>query len=204
MAIEIEYRQETLVQIQPSWLECFKKDVERYQKLSPGQPLLKILLLNQGIWALLQYRLASSVYHSASPGYVKQPLLVVAVIGQKLIELTCGICLPYAATIGPGLYIAHFGGIIIHPESIVGPNCNISQGVTIGIAGRGIRRGAPIIGERVFIGPNATVLGKITVGSRVAIGANSLVNRDVVGHTTVLGVPAQIINNLGSDDYVIV
>jgi serine O-acetyltransferase len=183
------------------WLTNYRRDLQRYVNLRPGQSKLVIFCTEQGLWALLQFRLASGIYQSNWPWPVKRALLGLGVMGQKLVEIMTGISLPYQATIGPGLHIGHFGGIIVHPEVIMGENCNISQGVTLGIAGRKQRRGVPRIGNRVYIGPNAVVVGPIQVGDEAMIGANSLVNRDVAEHTTVAGVPASFINAYGSADY---
>ena len=71
---------------------------------------------------------------------------------QKLIEILCGISISFEARIGKGLYIGHFGNIFIHKWTVIGENCNISQGVSIGLGGRGEEIGAPIVGDRVYIG----------------------------------------------------
>jgi len=183
------------------WLTIYRKDLQRYVNLRPGQSKFVIFCTEQGLWALLQFRVASGIYQSNRSRPVKRILLGLAVVSQKLVEIMTGISLPYKATIGAGLHIGHFGGIIIHPDIVMGENCNISQGVTLGIAGRKGRRGVPRIGNRVYIGPNAVVVGPIQIGDDAMVGANSLVNRDVEGHTTVMGVPATFINNFGSADY---
>src|SRR4030067_223048 len=64
-----------------------------------------------------------------------------------------GISIPYTTQIGSGFYIGHFGGIVVNEKSIIGENCNISQGVTLGEANRGRRKGFPVIGDNVYIGP---------------------------------------------------
>lgn len=184
-----------------NWWAYYREDLRRYRHLS-GRSALAAFCLEQGLWALLIYRLSAGVYHSELPKPLKRGLLLLAVIGQKWSEIVTGISLPYSALIGPGFYIGHFGNIFIHPQAIIGRDCNISQGVSIGISGKGERRGVPIIGERVFIAPNAVVVGKIQVGSDAVIGANSLVNRDVPAHTTVLGVPAQVVSQQGSREYI--
>lgn len=184
-----------------NWWLYYRADVRRYQQLS-GRSALGAFLLEQGLWALLIYRIASAIYHSQLAWPFKRMLLLLAVLGQKWSEVITGISLPYAASIGPGFYIGHYGNIIIHPQATIGSDCNISQGVTIGISGRGHKRGVPTIGDRVFIAPGSTVIGKIMVGSDAVIGANSLVNRDVPTHTTVLGVPAQIVSQQGSAEYI--
>ena len=109
-----------------------------------------------------------------------------------------GIELPRGTKVGEGLYIGHFGGIIISGGAVIGRNCNISQGVTIGVAGRGEKRGIPIIGDGIYIGAGAKVIGKIRVGNNVAIGANAVVTKDVPDNAVVVGIPAKIISMEGN------
>jgi serine O-acetyltransferase len=164
--------------------------VARYRAHYDGG-LLKPLLLEQSLWALLQYRLASGVHRSALPRAVKAPLLLLAVLGHKVVEVLTGISLPYRAELLPGLYIGHFGPLLVNDRARIGTGCNLSQGVTIGVSGRGRDRGAPVIGDRVYVGPGAVVSGRITVGDDVVVGANSFVGKDVAAGTTVIGVPAR-------------
>jgi serine O-acetyltransferase len=95
--------------------------------------------------------------------------------------------------IGKGLFIAHPYGITINSKAEIGENCNLAKGVTIGQENRGLREGAPHIGNCVWIGVNATVVGKITIGDDVMIAPNSFVNCDVPSHSIVLGNPCRII-----------
>lgn len=104
-----------------------------------------------------------------------------------------GFQIPYQAQIGPGLYIGHFGTIIVSVNAIIGKNCNLSPGVTIGRDHRGERRGSPSIGDHVWIGTNAVLVGKITVGNNVLIAPNAFVNFDVPDNSIVLGNPGKII-----------
>ena len=89
-----------------------------------------------------------------------------------------GIEISRSASIGPSCYIGHFGGITIGP-AIIGRRCSISQGVTIGVSGRGEKEGLPTIGDDVYLGPGAKLFGKITIGHNVKIGANAVVYKDV-------------------------
>ncbi len=109
-----------------------------------------------------------------------------------------GIELAMETQVGEGLYIGHFGGIIVSSQAVIGKNCTIMQGVTIGIAGRGENRGAPIIGDGVYIGAGAKVIGKIRIGNNVAIGANAVVTKDVPDNAIVVGIPAKIISMDGA------
>lgn len=106
-----------------------------------------------------------------------------------------GIATHWSLTVGKGLYIGHFGGIVINPNAKIGDNCNINQGVTIGAENRGDRKGAPAIGNKVWIGANSVVVGNITIGDNVLIAPLTLVNFDVPSNSIVIGNPARIIPN---------
>jgi serine O-acetyltransferase len=93
--------------------------------------------------------------------------------------------LPRRARIGPGLYIGHFGGITVSPETVMGKDCSISPGVTIGLSGKGDRLGVPVIGDDVYVAPGAKLIGKIRIGSSVKIGANAVVYRDIPDNAVV-------------------
>jgi len=179
----------------------FRKDITKYKDYSNTNSLV-LLLTQQGLWALFVYRISNSIYVSRIPKILRRILLVPCLIAQKSIEILTGISLPYSATIGESFYIGHFGGIIINANAVIGNNCNISQGVTIGVSGLKDKRGVPIIGNNVYIGANAVVAGKISVGDGVVIGANSLVTKNVESNTTVLGVPAIKINEHNSNGYI--
>jgi serine O-acetyltransferase len=114
---------------------------------------------------------------------------VLAVLRHRFWSIVTGAEIPLATQIGGGLLILHPNGIVIHPDSVVGPNCHIFQQVTLGV-GAG---GAPKIGGHVDIGAGAKILGNITVGDHAKIGANAVVLQDVPAYATAVGVPAHII-----------
>lgn len=91
------------------------------------------------------------------------------------------------------MFIGHPYGITINPEARVGEHCNLAKGVTIGQENRGDRKGVPTIGNCVWIGVNATVVGSISVGDDVLIAPNSYVNCDIPSHSIVIGNPCRII-----------
>jgi serine O-acetyltransferase len=113
-----------------------------------------------------------------------------------------GICLSYRTTLGVGLYLPHFGGIVINDDSVLGDNLVISQGVTLGKTDRGERKGSPVINNNVFIGPNSVVVGGITIGTNALIAPNSYVNFDVPDNAVVSGNPAKIISLKGANEYI--
>lgn len=113
-----------------------------------------------------------------------------------------GIGISADTEIGSGFYIGHFGGIFVYPDCKIGKNCNISQGVTIGNANRGKNKGYPTIGNNVYIGPGAKIIGSVNVGNDVAIGANCVVTKDVPDNAVVIGIPGRVISYDGSEGYV--
>ncbi|KAB1067040.1 serine acetyltransferase [Tamlana haliotis] len=180
----------------------FLLDIKKYKKYSGRKSALLLILTNQGLWALFVYRLGNACYRSKLPVFFKRVALLLFVFWQKGIEIVTGISLPYSAQIGEGFYIGHFGGVIVNPSAIIGRNCNISQGVTIGVSGRDEKRGVPVIGDNVYMGANAVIVGKIKIGNNCVIGANSLVNMNIEDNKTVLGVPAQVISDNTSKNYI--
>ena len=94
--------------------------------------------------------------------------------------------------VGGGIYLGHAYNITINPQARLGRNCNIHKGVIIGQTNRGIKKGAPTIGDNVWIGVNAAIVGKITIGDDVLIAPNSFVNIDVPSHSVVFGNPCII------------
>ena len=100
--------------------------------------------------------------------------------------------IPSSVRVGKGLYLGHPFCITINSEAIIGENCNIHKNVTIGQENRGIREGTPIIGNQVWIGINATIVGRIRIGDDVLIAPNSYVNCNVPNHSIVFGNPCII------------
>lgn len=107
---------------------------------------------------------------------------------NKMIELS------EKTIIGAGLYLGHHYCITINAEARMGKNINLSKGVTIGQENRGKRKGAPTIGNNVWMGVNSTVVGKISIGDDVLIAPNAYVNCDIPSHSVVIGNPCVIIH----------
>jgi serine O-acetyltransferase len=113
-----------------------------------------------------------------------------------------GIEIPQGTKVGSGLYMPHCGGIVVNSQAVLGKNCNLSHGVTIGKTDRGSREGTAVIGDNVYIGPGAKILGRVYIGKNVAIGANAVVTKDVPDNAVAVGGPAQVISYAGAHDYV--
>ncbi|MEP6546185.1 MAG: serine acetyltransferase [Gammaproteobacteria bacterium] len=147
-------------------------------------------LLGLGFWALTVYRFGHARL-TVGNRWLRAPWTFVYVILNKLAEIFCGITIGSTATIGRRLSIEHHGCIVIHGASVIGDDCLIRHGVTIGNVGYADPLGAPVIGNRVQIGAGAKILGRVRVGNDVVIGANAVVVRDVLDGDVMGGVPAQ-------------
>lgn len=108
----------------------------------------------------------------------------------KRLQQKCGIELNQHTKIGYGLRLPHKGGIVIHPGTVIGNNCEIMQGVTIGNNILKDRDAVAIIGDNVLICAGAKIIGAVEIGNNVVIGANAVVTKDVPDNTIMAGVPA--------------
>lgn len=172
----------------------FKQDVQRW--IEPGmvadpslvtfKTAVKLLFRHMPLRAIFLYRL-SYWCHAKRVRLMPSFLL-------RLISLFYGLEITVTQEIGGGLYIAHPYGTVIMPERI-GKNCSIISNVTIGLRNE---RSFPVIGDNVFIGAGARILGGICIGDRVKVGANAVVIQDVPDDVTVVGIPAKVI---GSAEY---
>lgn len=102
-----------------------------------------------------------------------------------------------AAQIGKHFFIDHAMGVVIGETTIVGDNCVLYQGVTLGGTGNETGKRHPTLGNNVTVGTGAKVLGNIRIGNNVKIGGNSVVVKDVPDNCTVVGVPGRIIKRNG-------
>ena len=113
-----------------------------------------------------------------------------------------GVFIDPMTEVGGGLYLPHALNIVVNSRCRIGRNVNLSHGVTLGIANRGSKVGTPGIGDEVYIGPGAVIFGAIRIGHQAAIGANSVVTKDVPDRAVVVGIPGAVISGNGSDGYV--
>jgi serine O-acetyltransferase len=166
----------------------FSEDIARYRaKGNSG----KELWLNAAVWAIAAYRLANWLNTSPPNAIVRIPLKLVSFAATKWCEIFLEMHLNPGATIGGGLYISHNGGVHINPLAVIGKNCDIAHHVTIGASGMG-RKGVPILGDEVYVGTGATLVGRIRIGSGAKIAANTLVISNVPERATVMGVPGRV------------
>lgn len=148
-------------------------------------------LLAQGFWALQVYRFGHLRYRFKSK-LIRIPLAMLHIVLSKLCEVFFGISIGVNAKIGRRLMIEHFGCIIVHGRAVIGDDCMIRQGVTIGNRRPDMPLDAPVMGSRVSVGAGAKILGRVTIGDDVDIGANAVVICDVPANHIAVGVPATV------------
>ncbi|HAI83445.1 MAG TPA: serine acetyltransferase [Chitinophagaceae bacterium] len=121
----------------------------------------------------------------------------------KRLMFKYGFQIPAKTLIGRGFRISHYGATVINYDTIIGENFYLSHNVTIGKIHTGSKAGAPVIGNRVWVGPGAVIVGRIKIGDNVLISGNAFVNIDVPSNSIVIGNPAKIIpSEKATDDYI--
>ena len=183
----------------PQWWRLLHQDYRRYR--AAGHSALGTIFLAQGFWASCVHRSFHALITSLPHGPLRSVAKTFGAFVQKAVEILTGICVPNKTHVGGGLYFPRFGAIILSHGSI-GENVTIEQNVTLGIAGRGEDRGHPTIGNRVFIGAGAMIVGKITIGDDAYIFPGSVVTRSVPPRAVVMGYPAKVVSYDGSFDWI--
>lgn len=160
----------------PNGVRCYKKCFH----LLFTQELQAVLIYRFGHWA--EFKCDIPIL-----GFISRMLYFFL---RKISELLLGIGIWPESEIGPGLKIEHYGGVYISAK--MGKNCRVSQQVVIGHIGGFKGGGTPIIGDNVYIGAGAKILGDIKIGNNVKIGANAVVITDVPDNAIAVGVPAKV------------
>lgn len=173
----------------------YSDDFYRYFKRKCKASDIKYLILNPGIRFIYFYRR----YNFTKIKILKKLYKIILIF----IGLKYGIEINPNTKIGKGFYLGHPFNITINPNVILGENINIHKGVTIGQENRGKRKGTPIIGNKVWIGVNSVIVGKIKIGNNVLIAPNTYVNRDIPDNSIVIGNPCKIVENINATkDYI--
>ena len=176
-------------------LKSIKEDLYRWVGDDTSKSFFKCYIAFPGFRYMVWFRLGKHYKDN------KIAFFIIRLVHRRL-SYKFGIQIPLPTNIGRGLLMTHYGTIVINIHAVIGDNVNISHGVTIGQSNRGDKRGVPVIGNEVYIGPGAKVFGKITIGNNVAIGANAVVTKDLPSNSIAVGVPARIIPNKGSEGYI--
>ena len=144
----------------------------------------------QGFWAMVVYRFGRWRY-GVRPAWLRKGFSLAYKVLFKLVQIITGIELPCEARVGRNFVIDHFGGIIISGYASFGDNCRIRNGVVVGLK-HAHEPCAPKVGNNVDIGAGAKLLGAITIGDDVMIGANAVVLADVPDGAIAVGNPAVV------------
>jgi serine O-acetyltransferase len=174
-------------------------DLYRYGPATP-RAFVRALVAEPGYRYAFVMRLVA--YTRSHGGLGHRVLALGSRLWLRQLRFRFGVDLPASTQVGSGLYMNHPNGIVVHSEAVIGRDCNLSQDVTLGEANRGRNAGFPTIGDGVYIGPGAKIVGAVHVGDDSAIGANCVVTHDVPAHSVVVGVPGRVISSEGAAGYV--
>lgn len=165
----------------------------RWSGMKSRARLFKILHL---MFAVFISPTFATIFWYRVTSVIPPPVRYFTYVFYKLNSYVTGIQIPIGTKVGKGLTFPHYSCIVISKRAMIGENCTIFQGVTLGKT----RKGCPIIGDNVTICANSTVIGKIRIGNNVLIGAGSVVIDDVPDNAVVVGNPAKVVSYNGADE----
>lgn len=161
----------------------FNHDIKQYKKETNRSAIHEPIYL-----LIFFYRFINAIHYSKF-GILRVFGLVLLYPFYLFISIIFGVSIPRNCTIGRGLIIYHYSGIVINASVVIGENCVIRQGVTIG--NKNFENDVPVLGDNVDIGAGAVIIGKIKIGNNVKIGANAVVLKDVPDNHIAVGNPAR-------------
>jgi serine O-acetyltransferase len=172
----------TMSDERPSLWKLWREDFEAHGRdfTRPGFQALAVYRF--GVWRM-----------GIKPKPLRAPLSIAYRAMFTAVRNLYGIELPYTASIGRRVVFEHQHGIVVHGASVIGDDCIIRQGVTLGIRSMERLTEAPMLGPGVNVGAGAKIIGPVKVGAGAAIGANAVVLDDVPEGALAVGVPARIV-----------
>lgn len=172
--------------------EMFLKDLEAVlENDAAARSYVETLLFHQPLHAIWIHRIAHWLH-------VRLRLPLLPRFLSAVAHFLTGVEIHPAARIGVAFFIDHGSGVVIGETSEIGDRCVMFHNVTLGGTGKHGGKRHPSLGDDVFIGTGATLLGPITVGANAKIGAGAFIHmRDVPPNSTVVGVPARIVKRNG-------
>ena len=157
-----------------------------------AKSVLEIVLCYPGFHAILLHRMAHKMY--------RMGLTTSSRFMSQCSRFLTGIEIHPGAQIGRRFFIDHGTGVVIGETTIIGDDCLLYQGVTLGGTGKESGKRHPTLGNRVIVGSGAKVLGNILISDDVRIGAGSVVLKPVPPHSTVVGIPGRVVRSRTDDD----
>lgn len=167
-----------------------KEEIDSIRERDPAaRSDLEILLTYSGLHAIVIYRIAHRLY-------VHQYKTAARVLSQ-IGRLLTGVEIHPGAKIGKRFFIDHGAGVVIGETTVIGDDCLIYQGATLGGTGKDKGKRHPTLGNNVMVGAGARILGPFTVGDNAKIAANAVVLEAVPANSTAVGVPARVVRRGG-------
>lgn len=171
-------------------IKTIKDEVELVKERDPAaKNTAEILLTYSGLHAILIYRVSHRLY--------KRGMYTTARFLSQMGRFLTGIEIHPGAQIGKRLFIDHGTGVVIGETTIIGDNCLLYQGVTLGGTGKDKGKRHPTLGDNVMVGCGAKVLGPFKIGNNVKIAANSVVLHEIPDNCTAVGAPARVVKRNG-------
>jgi serine O-acetyltransferase len=158
-----------------------REDFEAHGRDATRPGFQAVAVYRFGVWRM-----------GVEPKALRAPFSVLYRALYRSVRNLYGIELPYSAKVGRRVIFEHQHGIVVHGETVIGDDCIIRQGVTLGIRNMDRLTEAPVLGRGVNVGAGAKIIGNVHIGDGAAIGANAVVLKDVPAGALAIGVPAQL------------
>ncbi|MGZ6142627.1 MAG: serine O-acetyltransferase [Myxococcales bacterium] len=187
---------------EPFW-PAYRADLERHFLYHPDAGVLtklRLALTLDGSWAMAVHRFGRRL--RTMPSLFNALGWFAYRISEVGLGVLTTISIDVDAEIAPGFYLGHFVSVRIGPGVRIGRNCSVSQMCTLEGTGRDAAANAPMLGECVYLGSGAKIIGKVRVGDGAMIGANSVVVENVPANAVVIGNPGVVISLRGSGDFI--
>ena len=177
-----------------AFLTRIKEDIQTIFDNDPAaKTLLEVVLCYPGLHALLLHRLSHKLYKKEIP---LLPRLI-----SNISRIITGVEIHPGAQIGKQFFIDHGMGVVIGETTIIGDNVLVYQGVTLGGTGKETGKRHPTLKNDIVVGSGAKILGNITIGNNVRVGAGSVVIEDVPDDSTVVGIPGRVVVHKGQKNH---
>jgi serine O-acetyltransferase len=171
-------------------LTNFRMDLRQYFGSDVSFRSVAYAFFEMSLWAIAVFRFGKWVQRIRIP-LIRWPLMILYFFSYKVVEALSGIRISSESEIGPGLLIHNFGGVVI--KGNIGKNCVVVQGAQIVSRADGHSRGWPTLGDNVYVGSGAKILGNVRVGSNSRIGANAVVMKDIPDNSLVMPPECRVI-----------
>jgi serine O-acetyltransferase len=183
----------TLAEPLPGLLTLLKEDLDCvFQRDPAARSRFEVITTYPGVHAILMQRIAHRLWRAG----LRYPARLLS----WLARLVTNIDIHPGATLGRRFFIDHGAGVVIGETAEIGDDCTLYHGVTLGGTTWNPGKRHPTLGDGVVVGAGAKILGAITLGDRVRVGANSVVVKNVPADRTVVGIPGKVVTRLEAAD----